>query len=439
MKNSKSESEKKYYQESLRLHKKYRGKTGTSIKCPVKDYDDFALWYTPGVAAPCEKIKKAKEKAYRYTSKGNTVAVVSDGSRVLGLGDIGPEAAMPVMEGKALLYKYLGGVDAQPVCVDVEKPEKVIGLVEKIQPTFGGINLEDISSPECFNILRKLRKSCNIPVWHDDQQGTAAVTLASLINALELTERDLEDVKIAMVGAGASNIRIADLLIKAGADPGRILMCDSRGILSEKRKELKVENPDKWSLAKKTNAHNFTGDIPKAMDEAEVLIALSQPGPGVIKKEWIEKMAPRPVVFACANPIPEIWPSEAKSAGAKVVATGRSDFPNQVNNSLGFPGIFRGALDVRATTITDKMCIQAAESLAEFARKRGINKDYIIPTMDQPEVFAKEAADVGIQAVKEGVARKTDVTRDELEKNAARKISKARKEVQVLMEEKIID
>ncbi len=439
MREIESKKQKKYFQESLRLHKKYGGKIGTSLKCPVRNYEDFALWYTPGVAAPCNKIAEVEENVYKYTSKGNTVAVVSDGSRVLGLGNIGPQAALPVMEGKALLYKYLGGVDAYPVCVEVEKPEKIVGLVEAIQPTFGGINLEDISSPECFGILRKLRKRCQIPVWHDDQQGTAAVTLAGLINALKLTGRELDDVKIALVGAGASNIRIADLIIKSGADPGRILMCDSKGVLSKKRENLKLENPDKWDMAKKTNGQNITGGIPEAMENADVLIALSRPGPGVIKKKWIKNMADQPVVFACANPTPEIWPWEAKEAGAAIVATGRSDFDNQVNNSLGFPGIFRGALDVRASTITDKMCIEAAQSLAQFARKKGISADYIIPTMDQPEVFAKEAADVGMQAVKEGVAQKTDVTRDKLEQNAAQKIKKARKEVQVLMEKKIID
>ncbi|MGM0441663.1 MAG: NAD(P)-dependent malic enzyme [Elusimicrobiota bacterium] len=439
MRKSDNETEKKYFQQSLRLHKKYRGKIGTTLKCPVRNYKDFALWYTPGVAAPCEEIKKSKEKVYQYTSKGNTVAVVSDGSRVLGLGDIGPQAALPVMEGKALLYKYLGGVDAYPVCVNVDNPEEIVGLVEAIQPSFGGINLEDISSPECFEVLKRLRKSCNIPVWHDDQQGTAAVTLAGLINALKLTDRQIEDVKIAMVGAGASNIRIANLIIEYGADPEKILMCDSKGILSEHRKELKTDNPSKWDMAKKTNPENIGGKIPDAMENADVLIALSRPGPDVIKKEWIEQMAPGPVVFACANPTPEIWPSKAKAAGAEIVATGRSDFPNQVNNSLGFPGIFRGALDVRAKTITDKMCIKAAESLAGFAGEEGLSADYIIPTMEQIEVFAREAAAVGMQAVKEGVARKTDVTRSQLEKKALKKINKARREVQVLMDEKIID
>ena len=304
--------------DAMRLHPFYRGKIQTVPRCCVRDLSDFAIWYTPGVAEPCKAINKNKELVYEYTSKWNTVAVVSDGTRVLGLGDIGPEAAMPVMEGKALIFKYLGGVDAVPICLGTKDPEEIIKTVKYLQPSFGGVNLEDLSQPKCFGILDRLRKECEIPVWHDDQQGTAAVTLAGMINAVKLVGKKLGEVKIAMVGAGAANIRIANVLIKAGVNPGHIYMTDTKGILNPiraDRKELQEKYQEKWEMCMTTNSEGRTGGIPEAMAGADALIALSTPGPDTIKKEWIQKMAKDAIVFACANPIPEIWPWEAKEGG----------------------------------------------------------------------------------------------------------------------------
>jgi malate dehydrogenase (oxaloacetate-decarboxylating) len=290
---------------------------------------------------------------FEHTNKWNFVAVVSDGTRVLGLGDIGPEAGLPVMEGKALLFKYLGGVDAFPICLDTKDPDAIIETVKLLQPTFGGVNLEDISQPKCFRILDTLRKECRIPVWHDDQQGTATVTVAGLINAVKIVGKDMATVKVAMLGAGAANICISRMIMIAGVTPENIIMSDSKGIIHKGREELKEKYKEKWEMAQKTNGENRTGGVPEMIEGADVLIALSTPGPDTVKKEWIQSMNKDAIVFVCANPIPEIWPWEAKEAGARIVATGRSDFPNQVNNSLGFPGIFRGTLDVMAKTITD--------------------------------------------------------------------------------------
>lgn len=426
--------------DALRLHPFYRGKVGVSLKCRVRSFHDFAIWYTPGVAAPCMEINKDPEKAYEMTNKGNFVAVVSDGTRVLGLGDIGPEAAMPVMEGKALLYKYLGGVDAFPICLREKDPDKIIYIVKALQPTFGGVNLEDISHPKCFHILDTLRAECEIPIWHDDQQGTACVTVAGLINALKIVNKKIEEVKVTVVGSGAAGIAIARLLIAAGVNPENMLSVDSKGILSKDRADretLQTKYKEKWDLCLKTNPKNKQGDVAESIKGADVLISVSASGPGVIKPEWIKTMARDAIVFAEANPIPEIWPWEATEAGARIVATGRSDFPNQVNNSLGFPGIFRGTLDVRAKTITDEMCIAAANELAKVAEDNGINEEYIIPNMDQWEVFPREAVAVGRKAIEQGVARK-DIPADELYKMAENTIRKAREEVQLLMKEGFI-
>jgi len=424
-------------EEALRLHPFYRGKVQVVAKCAVRSLDDFAIWYTPGVAAPCREIHQDPEKVFEHTNKGNLVAVVSDGTRVLGLGDIGPEAAMPVMEGKALLFKYLGGVDAFPICLDTRDAEELIQAVLMLQPTFGGVNLEDIEQPKCFRVLDTLRQQARIPVWHDDQQGTAAVTLAGLINALKVVGKAPDQVRIAMVGAGAANVCIARLLEKAGFDLGKVVMVDSRGTLHSGREDLKGRYPEKWDLAQRTNASGIVGGIPEAMKGADVLIALSRPGPGVISKEWVTSMARGAIVFACANPVPEIWPWEAKKAGARIVATGRSDFPNQVNNSLGFPGIFRGTLDVRSSTITDEMCIAAAQELARCAEDRGLDEEHILPTMEEWEVYPREAAAVGRKAIEQGVAR-LDFTREELLEMATRTIKRAREEVEVLMREGLI-
>jgi len=426
--------------DALRLHAYYRGKMGVQLKCRVRDFQDFAIWYTPGVAAVCKEIHQDREKAYDYTNKWNFVAVISDGSRVLGLGDIGPEAGLPVMEGKGLLYKYLGGVDAFPLCLNEKDPDKFIDIVKALQPTFGGINLEDISHPKCFKILDTLRPACEIPVWHDDQQGTACVTVAGLINALKIVGKKIEEVKVTMVGAGAAGVAIVRLLMSAGVTPGNILSVDSKGILHRDRSDreiLQAKYKEKWDICLRTNAKLVKGDVPDAIRGADVLISASKPGPGTIRKDWVRTMAKDAIIFAEANPVPEIWPWEAKEAGARIVATGRSDFPNQVNNSLGFPGIFRGALDIRARTITDEMCIEAARELAKVAEDHGLSEDYIIPNMDQWEVFPREAVAVGSKGIEQGVAR-IKAPAEERFKIAETIIKQSREQVQMLMREKYI-
>ncbi len=426
--------------DAMLMHPFYKGKVEIALKSCVRDFDDFAIWYTPGVAAPCRAIEADPELVYEHTHKGNTVAVVSDGTRVLGLGDIGPKAGLPVMEGKALLYKYLGGVDAWPIMLDTKDADKIIEAVLLIQPGFGGINLEDLSQPKCFRILDTLREQAEIPVWHDDQQGTATVTLAGLINALKLVGKKPEEAQIVFVGSGASNVACSRLIFASGVTPALCRVVDSKGILHKKRKDLeerKDEYVDKWKLCQITNEEGREGGIPEALDGADVVIALSKPGPGTIQPEWISKMAKDAIVFACANPVPEIWPWEATEAGAVVVATGRSDFPNQVNNSLGFPGIFRGTLDVRASTITDTMCIAAANALADMAEEKGLTPEYILPTMDEWEVFPREAAAVAVQAVEEGLAR-TPMTYDEELKNAEEIIRRSRGLTTHMMEEGFI-
>ncbi len=426
--------------DAMLMHPFYKGKVEIALKSCVRDFDDFAIWYTPGVAAPCRAIEADPELVYEHTHKGNTVAVVSDGTRVLGLGDIGPKAGLPVMEGKALLYKYLGGVDAWPIMLDTKDADKIIEAVLLIQPGFGGINLEDLSQPKCFRILDTLREQAEIPVWHDDQQGTATVTLAGLINALKLVGKKPEEAQIVFVGSGASNVACSRLIFASGVTPALCRVVDSKGILHKNRKDLeerKDEYVDKWNLCQITNEEGREGGIPEALDGADVVIALSKPGPGTIQPEWISKMAKDAIVFACANPVPEIWPWEATEAGAVVVATGRSDFPNQVNNSLGFPGIFRGTLDVRASTITDTMCIAAANALADMAEEKGLTPEYILPTMDEWEVFPREAAAVAVQAVEEGLAR-TPMTYDEELKNAEEIIRRSRGLTTHMMEEGFI-
>jgi len=420
--------------DAMILHPHYRGKIETVLKCTVRDFDDFAIWYTPGVAAPCRAIAEDPDLVYEYTNKWNTVAVVSDCTRVLGLGDIGPKAGLPVMEGKALLYKYLGGIDGIPIMLDTKDPNKIIDTVLLLQPSFGGINLEDLSQPKCFRILDTLREKAEIPVWHDDQQGTATVTLAGLINALKVVGKKMSDVTIAFVGTGASNVACSRLIFGWGADPGRCFMVDSKGILGKHRKDLemrKAEYVDKWRLCQTTNNEGREGGIPEAMKDADVVIALSRPGPDILLPEWVEKMAKDPIVFACANPVPEIWPWDAKGAGAAVVATGRSDFPNQVNNSLGFPGIFRGTLDVRARTITDEMCFAAAEAMANQIGDK-LDEEHILPTMDDWEVFPREAAAVGMKAQEQGLAR-LQMSYDELFDHAVKIIKRSRELTHMMM------
>jgi len=427
-------------EEAMRLHPFYGGKIQTAPKCPVRDYHDFSIWYTPGVAAPCKAIQANPELLYEMTNVGNTIAVVSDGTRVLGLGDIGPAAAMPVMEGKALLFKYLGGVDAVPLCLNTKDPDQLIEAVKLLEPSFAGINLEDIEQPKCFYVLDRLRAEMSIPVWHDDQQGTATIILAGLINAAEVVGKKLSEMHIVVFGSGAANVATTRLLLAYGVNPAHLIVVDSKGILHAEREDIAAQRDvyrDKWRLCQITNTEGRKGGPAEAFRGADAVIALSKPGPGTIKPEWVASMAPKAIVFACANPTPEIWPWEAKDAGAAVVATGRSDFPNQVNNSLVFPGIFRGALDVRARTITDEMCLAAADELARMARRQGLDAEHIVPTMDDVDVFIAEAVAVGMKAQEQGVAQKK-VSREALWEHASKLISHAHELTKVMMEEGLI-
>ncbi len=396
-------------------HKFYGGKIQTVAKAPVMGFNWFNVWYTPGVSKVSTLIRDNNDASFDLTNRGNFVAVVSDSTRVLGDGDCTPPGGLGVMEGKAFLMKYLGGVDGVALCIDSKdetgknNPDKIIEFVKMCQHSFGAINLEDISQPNCYKVLDVLREECDIPVWHDDAQGTACVTLAGLINALKIAGKSMSEAKMVLYGAGASNTTIARLLIADGANPDNIVIFDSRGSLHSDRKDIEEDTRfyRKWELCLSTNPNKYE-TMEDAMKGADVLISLSTPGPDVIKPQWISVMAEKSIVFVCANPVPEIYPYAAKEAGAFIVATGRGDFPNQVNNSLGFPGILKGALMVRARKITDNMAIAAAHSLANYAEKHGqLSPNYIIPTMDEAEVFPQESADVAMQAIKDGVARIT--------------------------------
>ena len=412
----------------------------TALKCPVHSHSDFAVWYTPGVAAACKAIQAQPELAYEMTNRANTIAVVSDGTRVLGLGDIGPAAAMPVMEGKALLFKFLGGVDTIPLCLDTKDPDEIIRTVRLLEPSFGGINLEDLSQPKCFRILDTLRQQMRIPVWHDDQQGTATIILAGLINAARVVGKKLTEMTIAVIGAGAANIATTRLLAAYGVPASHLIVADSHGILHPGRSDVEAvqtEYVDKWRLCQTTNADCRRGGIAEALVGADAVVALAHPGPGTLKPEWVQRMAKDAIVFACANPTPEIWPWEAEEAGATVIATGRSDFPNQVNNSLVFPGIFRGALDVRARTITDAMCLAAAGELADFAARQGLSPSHIVPTMEDEEVFVREAVAVAMKAQELGLAGLSRSAGD-LERQARAMIHSAHTLTEVMMKEGLI-
>lgn len=439
MKKSLQQAEKPF-EDALRLHPIYKGKLQVLPKCPIRSIDDFAIWYTPGVAAPCRAIHDLPASVYDFTNKGNSIAVVSDGTRVLGLGDIGPEAGLPVMEGKALLFKYLGGVDAVPICLGTKDPDEIVRTVKILEPSFGGINLEDIAQPKCFRVLDDLRSELKIPVWHDDQQGTATVVLAALINALKLVDKDLAGIKIAMIGVGAANVAVYRQLKASGVDTSRIFACDTRGTLHKGRRDIEIRQEtwiDKWRICRETNADNVDGGIAEAMAGADVCIAFSASGPDLIRPEWVRGMAKDAVVLSCANPVPEIWPWDAVEAGARIVCSGRSDFPNQVNNSLCFPGIFRGVLDVQASAITEKMATAAALELARQAEVRGLRDDYILPTMDDWEVPARIAGAVAMAAQSEGLA-KLQKDKDTLFLEARQRIKGARDATALLMAEGLI-
>lgn len=386
-------------EEALKLHEENRGKIEVISKTEVKDMHDLAVVYTPGVAEPCRKIHQDVSQVYKYTTKGNMVAVVTDGTAVLGLGDIGPEAALPVMEGKAILFKHFADVDAFPICLATKDPDKIVEAVTIIAPGFGGINLEDISAPRCFKIEERLKKILDIPVFHDDQHGTAIVVLSGLVNALKVVGKDLDKIKVVVNGAGASAIAVLKFIMSAGVKSA--ILCDSKGIIYKGRKENM--NPVKEEMANITNKELLKGTLADAIKGADVFIGLSVGG--VLKPEMVKSMAKDSIIFAMANPIPEIMPDEAKKAGARIIATGRSDFPNQVNNCLGFPAIFKGALKVRASQINEEMKFAAAHAIASLISEEDLNKGIIIPDAFDPRVVKRESEAVAQAARKSGVAR----------------------------------
>ncbi|MEI6346693.1 MAG: malic enzyme-like NAD(P)-binding protein [Bacteroidota bacterium] len=430
---------------SLDAHNFYQGKIQTLPKAPVIGTNWFNVWYTPGVSAVSTAIRDDHNQSFALSNRSNLVAVVSDSTRVLGDGDCTPAGGLGVMEGKAYLMKYLGGVDAVALCIDSKDkngendPQKIIDFVKMCQYSFGAINLEDISQPNCYKVLDVLRQECSIPVWHDDAQGTACVTLAGIINALILAEKEISTAKIILYGAGAANSTIARLLITEGAKPENIIIFDKDGSLHNQRKDY--QNDERyypiWKLCQITNPLGITS-IEEAFTNADILIALSAPGPNTIKPDWIRRMNTKAIVFVCANPVPEIYPHAAIEAGAYIVATGRGDFPNQVNNSIGFPGILKGALMVRASKITDSMAIAAAHALAKFAQHRGIDPNNIVPTMEEANVFPYVAAKVAMQAIADGVAR-INISYDQVFETAQNDISNARVATQTLIDNGLIN
>lgn len=434
-----------FYKElAIEAHQFYGGKMQTIPKAPIYGFNWFNTWYTPGVSAVSTNIRDNNDRSFELSNRKNLVAVVSDSTRVLGDGDCTPPGGLGVMEGKAMLMKYLGGVDAMALCVDSRNEngepdaDKIIQFVKMVQPSFGAVNLEDISQPNCFKVLDILREKCSIPVWHDDAQGTACVTLAGVINALQLADKKLSEVKIILFGAGAANTSIARLMIADGAKPENIILFDAEGSLHKNRSDYQ-NNPlfyRQWELCQITNP-NLILTPEEAFSGANIVVGLSKPGPGTIKSEWIASMAEKAVVFACANPVPEIYPYEAKQAGAYIVATGRGDFPNQVNNSICFPSILKGTLLVSSSKITDSMAIRAAHSIAEYAQKKGITPDRIMPTMLDHDLFPHVAADVAMQAIEDGVAR-TIKDWDTVYQEAKYDIDEAHRIIELLQEKEII-
>jgi malate dehydrogenase (oxaloacetate-decarboxylating) len=387
-----------YRKESLRLHGEWKGKLEVISKVPVASKEDLSLAYTPGVAEPCLAIQKDVNKSYDLTRRWNLVAVVTDGTAVLGLGDIGPEAGMPVMEGKCVLFKTFGGVDAFPLCIRSKDVDEIVNTVKLLAGSFGGVNLEDISAPRCFEIERRLKKECDIPIFHDDQHGTAVVTLAAMLNALKLTKKDISNIEVVVNGSGAAGIAVTRLLMAMGLK--KVILCDTKGAIYEGRDNL---NAEKAEMAKISNFEKKKGSLKDVIVGADVFIGLS--AAGMVTKEMVKTMAKDPIIFAMANPTPEIMPDEAKEAGASVVGTGRSDFPNQINNVLAFPGIFRGALDVRASDINDEMKIAAAKAIASLVSDDELNANYVIPAPFDPRVAGCVAKAVAEAAVRTGVNR----------------------------------
>lgn len=387
-------------EEALHMHRINQGKLESKSKVPVKNAKDLSLAYSPGVAEPCKEIYDDQSKVFEYTMKGNTVAVVTDGTAVLGLGNIGPQAALPVMEGKAVLFKSFAGVDAFPICLETNEVDQIIETVKLLQPSFGGVNLEDISGPRCFEIEERLKKETNIPVFHDDQHGTAIVTLAGLVNALKITGKSMSNIKVVVNGAGAAGIAIIKLLDRFGVKD--MILCDSKGAIYEGRSE--GMNDVKAKVAKVTNRDRKQGKLEEVIQGMDVFVGVSVEG--VLSKDMVKSMNEDPIIFAMANPVPEIMPEDAKEAGAKVIGTGRSDYPNQVNNVLAFPGIFRGALDVRATNINEDMKVAAVYAIANLIDKKDLKDDYVIPAPFDPRVAPAVAASVAKAAMETGVARK---------------------------------
>lgn len=387
-----------YAAESLKLHYDWQGKIEVTLRAPLETADDLSLAYTPGVAQPCLEIQKDVSKSYDLTRRGNLVAVITDGTAVLGLGDIGPEAGMPVMEGKCALFKRFGNVDAIPLCVRSKNVDEIVETVRLIAGSFGGVNLEDISAPRCFEIERRLKECCDIPIFHDDQHGTAVVTLAAMLNALKLVGKDIHDIRVVTSGAGAAGLAIIRLLIAMGLDPHHVILCDRHGAIYEGRDDL---NPQKEEMAKITNSGHKAGTLAEMLVDADVFIGVS--APHCVTPEMVKSMAKDPIIFAMANPTPEIMPDEALAAGAAVMGTGRSDFPNQINNVLAFPGIFRGALDVRASDINDAMKIAAAKAIADFVTPEKLSAEYIIPSPLEEGVSAAVAKAVAQAADRKSV------------------------------------
>ena len=387
-----------YNEMALKMHEEHKGKISVTSKVAVKTRDDLSTAYTPGVAEPCRKIRDNKDEVYRYTAKGNLVAVVSDGTAVLGLGDIGPEAAMPVMEGKSILFKEFAGVDAFPICLDTKDTDEIVETVKRLAPTFGGINLEDISAPRCFEIERRSKEELDIPVFHDDQHGTAIVVSAGLTNAIKFVGKEFSEAKVVINGAGSAGISICKLLLELGV--GDVVLVDKNGILAVGEEWM---NPAQKEMAEKTNKEQLHGDLKDAMKGKDVFVGVS--APNIVTAEMVGTMAKDAIVFAMANPTPEIMPDEAKKGGARVVATGRSDFPNQINNVLVFPGIFKGALEARATDITEEMKIAAVRAIADIIKPEELTEDYIIPGAFDERVADNVAREVAKTAIETGVSK----------------------------------